>query len=355
MVGRGVRPLRAGREGVRRRRRRAPASTSPRWTVPPLSGSPASRCRATTRWSTELPHTPTGRLAKHRLPSSAPPEVDMENTSPCRWTTDVAASTSDRLGHARCHHRRPASTCPSEVMGRLSLTELAYLLVVGREPTPGERRLLDAVLVSLADHGLTPSALAARLTYTGAPEAIQGAVAAGLLGAGSVFLGPAGDTARVPGRGPAPSRRHRARRRRAPCMAEAVVAPRRAAGRGSRGSAIPSTATATPAPPRLYELAEEEGLLGPHLRLLTQVAEAHEGRRAGRCRSTGPVRGRGGPRRLGVPPDSRPRRSCSSPAPPASWPNWPRRPATRSAARCGSRSRAAPDRFWSQQRAPGCT
>src|SRR3954447_20188596 len=84
---------------------------------------------------------------------------------------------------------------PSDIMGRLSLTELAYLLLAHREPTAGERRLLDAVLVSLADHGLTPSALATRLTYTGAPESVQGAVAAGLLGAGSVFLGPAGDTA----------------------------------------------------------------------------------------------------------------------------------------------------------------
>ncbi len=80
-------------------------------------------------------------------------------------------------------------------MGRLTLTELAYLLVTRREPTAGQRRMLDAVLVSLADHGLTPSALATRLTYTGAPESVQGAVAAGLLGAGSVFLGPAGDTA----------------------------------------------------------------------------------------------------------------------------------------------------------------
>src|SRR5712691_12631040 len=80
-------------------------------------------------------------------------------------------------------------------MGRLSLTELAFLLVTRREPSAAERRILDAVLVSLADHGLTPSALAARLTYTGAPEAIQGAVAAGLLGAGSVLLGPTGDTA----------------------------------------------------------------------------------------------------------------------------------------------------------------
>src|SRR3954462_7170951 len=84
---------------------------------------------------------------------------------------------------------------PSEIMGRLTLTELTYLLVTRREPTPQQTNVLDAVLVSLADHGLTPSALAARLTYTGAPEAIQGAVAAGLLGAGSVFLGPAGDTA----------------------------------------------------------------------------------------------------------------------------------------------------------------
>src|SRR5664279_4183175 len=84
---------------------------------------------------------------------------------------------------------------PADIMGRLSLTELAYLLLTDRQPTPGELRLIDALLVSLADHGLTPSALAARLTYTGAPEAVQGAVAAGLLGAGSVFLGPTGDTA----------------------------------------------------------------------------------------------------------------------------------------------------------------
>src|SRR3954471_9898299 len=77
----------------------------------------------------------------------------------------------------------------TELMGKVTFTELAFLLVQGRVPNDGETRLLDAVLVSLADHGLTPTVLAARLTYTGAPESLQGAVAAGLLGAGSVFLG----------------------------------------------------------------------------------------------------------------------------------------------------------------------
>jgi citrate synthase len=53
---------------------------------------------------------------------------------------------------------------PTEVMGHLTLTELAFFLITQRRASDAERRLLDAVLVSLADHGLTPSALSARLT-----------------------------------------------------------------------------------------------------------------------------------------------------------------------------------------------
>ncbi|MGN6378442.1 MAG: citryl-CoA lyase, partial [Gaiellales bacterium] len=82
-----------------------------------------------------------------------------------------------------------------ELMGRVSFTELTFLLVRGRMPAAPETALLDAVLVSLAEHGLTPTVLAARLTHTGAPESLQGAVAAGLLGAGTVFLGVVEDTA----------------------------------------------------------------------------------------------------------------------------------------------------------------
>jgi citrate synthase len=168
---------------------------------------------------------------------------------------------------------------PADIMGRLTLTELAYLLVTRREPTPAQTRLLDAVLVSLADHGLTPSALAARLTYTGAPEAIQGAIAAGLLGAGSVFLGPAGDTAQflydaLQADG-APADADDARLAR---IAEVAVDARRAAGERVPGLGHPVHKDVDPRTPRLYAIAEENGLLGPHLRLLEKVAEVNEQR-----------------------------------------------------------------------------
>jgi citrate synthase len=77
----------------------------------------------------------------------------------------------------------------SDVIGKLSFTEMVVLLILGRLPDAQERRLMDAVLVSLVEHGLTPSVLVARLNYSSAPESIQGAVAAGLLGVGSRVLG----------------------------------------------------------------------------------------------------------------------------------------------------------------------
>src|SRR5436305_2767450 len=83
-----------------------------------------------------------------------------------------------------------------ELMGKISFGELAFWLVAQRRPSAGELRVFEAVLVALADHGLTPSAIAARLTLTGAPESVQGALAAGLLGGGSRFLGVTEDAGR---------------------------------------------------------------------------------------------------------------------------------------------------------------
>src|SRR6202012_5562927 len=74
-------------------------------------------------------------------------------------------------------------------MGKVSFGELAFWLVAMRRPTPSETRVFEAVLVALADHGFTPTAIAARLTYLSAPDALQGALAAGLRGGGSRFLG----------------------------------------------------------------------------------------------------------------------------------------------------------------------
>src|SRR5436305_8497529 len=84
-----------------------------------------------------------------------------------------------------------------ELMGKISFGELAFWLVAQRRPSAGELRVFEAVLVALADHGLTPSAIAARLTLTGAPESVQGALAAGLLGGGSRFLGTTEDCGRM--------------------------------------------------------------------------------------------------------------------------------------------------------------
>ncbi len=77
----------------------------------------------------------------------------------------------------------------ADLIGKLTFTEMLFFQILGRTPSRAEAAVVDACLVSLMEHGLTPNALATRLTYTSAPEAMQGAVAAGLLGVGSLFVG----------------------------------------------------------------------------------------------------------------------------------------------------------------------
>jgi citrate synthase len=76
-----------------------------------------------------------------------------------------------------------------DLIGKIDFIDMMMLVAMGRVCQGNERDMLNAILVTVTDHGLTPSAIAARLTYAGAPDALQGAVAAGLLGAGSKLLG----------------------------------------------------------------------------------------------------------------------------------------------------------------------
>lgn len=163
----------------------------------------------------------------------------------------------------------------SEVMGEVGFGELALSLVLRATPTPGQVRVFEAVLASLADHGFVPTAIAARLTYVSAPDSVQGAMAAGILGGGSRYLGVTEDCGNfladaVDQLDELPTDDagwdHAAR---------AVVADARAAKRIIPGLGHP-THTSDPRVPRLFEIAEQEDLLGPCLSLFAAIGRVHE-------------------------------------------------------------------------------
>src|SRR6266702_37401 len=153
-----------------------------------------------------------------------------------------------------------------ELMGQVSFGELAFWLVALRRPEAGELRVFEAVLVALADHGFTPSAIAARLTLTGAPESVQGALAAGLLGGGSRFLGVTEDCGRflhevLESTGEKPPSDEAGW----DALALATVRDRRASGRFIPGLGHHLHKQGDPRTPRLFAIAAEEDLFGPHL------------------------------------------------------------------------------------------
>jgi citrate synthase len=96
--------------------------------------------------------------------------------------SDLAWSTADKIVVR-------GMDLPGEILGSVNLGDMAFLEITGRVPDAKESRLFNAMAVTLVEHGVTPSALVARLTYLGAPEAMQAAVGAGLAGLGSVFVG----------------------------------------------------------------------------------------------------------------------------------------------------------------------
>jgi citrate synthase len=164
----------------------------------------------------------------------------------------------------------------TDLIGRVSFGELAYSLITLRLPTPGELRLFEAVLVALADHGLTPTAIAARLTLYGAPDAVQGAIAAGLLGGGSRLLGVTEDTGRFLGEvldrieGPMPETDDEW-----DALACVAVQRCRADGRLVPGLGHPVHKHGDPRVAAIEAVAREAGVAGPHLALFAAVGRVH--------------------------------------------------------------------------------
>jgi citrate synthase len=150
-----------------------------------------------------------------------------------------------------------------ELMGTVTFTELFHLLLTGRDPTDDERFFLDLLLVSIAEHGMMPSNVGARMTLAADPGSVHGAVAAGILGAGPVVLGTSEECARL--------------------LAQAVAADRdagevarelRAAGARVPGFGHPVHEPLDPRAERILELADERAVSGPHVGFARSLREA---------------------------------------------------------------------------------
>jgi len=164
----------------------------------------------------------------------------------------------------------------TDLMGHVSFGELAFWLAALRRPSPGELTVFEAVLVALADHGFTPSAIAARLTLLGAPESVQGALAAGLLGGGSRYLGVTEDCGRFLADAlaahdwPLPETDDGW-----DSLAISAVNRQRAAGKLVPGLGHPIHKDGDPRTPVIFDLAADNGVLGPHLQLFAAVGRVH--------------------------------------------------------------------------------
>jgi len=148
-----------------------------------------------------------------------------------------------------------------DLVGRISFTDHVWLLVAGALPNEEQRRVLDSTLVAIAEHGLVPSVQAARMTLAAAPEALQGAVAAGVLGCGSVILGASADAGKLF------DEIHKEEMAREVTTREAaqnIVSQYRAAKRAIPGYGHPLHKEGDPRAVRLLAISKEVGLFGTY-------------------------------------------------------------------------------------------
>ena len=179
--------------------------------------------------------------------------------------SDLGWSTADRITVR-------GKDLPREILGHFNLGDMAFLELTGRTPSANESKMFNAMVVTLVEHGITPSALAARLTYLGAPEAMQAAVAAGLCGLGSVFVGSTEGCARMLFKAlPDPQAKIDLK-----ALAKRIVADFREREQTVPGIGHPIHKQVDPRTPRLFEIARECGFHGPYVELIQLVATETE-------------------------------------------------------------------------------
>lgn len=180
--------------------------------------------------------------------------------------SDMGWSTADRITV------RGLDLC-QDVLGKIALGDFAFLEVTGRRPTAAESTVFNAILAVLVEHGMTPSAMVARLTYLGAPESMQAAIAAGLCGMGTTFAGTAEGAARLlQGEHPIGS----ARDCDAAETAARIVLEHRQQRLPVPGIGHPVHKPVDPRAVALFAIAEQNGLAGPYVTLMKAISQEAE-------------------------------------------------------------------------------
>ena len=157
-----------------------------------------------------------------------------------------------------------------DLMGRLGFTEYFHLLLTGREPTDDQRFFLDLLLVAIAEHGMMPTNIAARMTLAADPGSLQGAVAAGILGAGPVVLGTSEECARLLEE----AQEQVASGGEPAAVADEIAQAIRAEGGKVPGFGHPVHRPLDPRAERILELADSRGVTGPHVLLARSLRDS---------------------------------------------------------------------------------
>jgi citrate synthase len=182
--------------------------------------------------------------------------------------SEMGASTTDRITVR-------GLDLANDILGRMSLGDMAWLEIKGRMPTHAESSVFNALLCTLVEHGVTPIALATRLTYLGAPESLQAAVAAGLCGLGTTFAGTAEGAARMLQAvlGTKAESKHVADLAAA---AREIVVDHQRRKATIPGIGHPIHKPVDPRTPRLFAIARENGFAGRYVELMQLVQQEAE-------------------------------------------------------------------------------